>query len=401
MSAFEYLAIDTQGRKVTGTLDADARNAAVSQLRNKGLTPVRVGPLTRTQITERPTGSKLTRRGAEDFCRELSNLLSAGISMSRALGILCRQTSRRGAGVIRSIHDKVTGGSTLADAMRQNTGSFTHVETAMVRAGESGGFLDVVLGQIADFQSRERDLGGRIKNALAYPMVLATVATGVMVLMLTYFIPKFSVMFNGLGGKLPALTRGIVAASDLLLHRGLFVLAVILVAVMVIRRSLKSPSGRLRMERLLLVLPGVGLVVSRLALVRFSRMLGTLLAAGVPMVSSLRVAAEALGNQELSQTMHKSIEEVVRGRSLARSLESCGRLFPLSVIETLAVAEEAGRLDKELIRLAGVYEQELDRQLRLLVSLAEPAMLFIMATLVGTIVIGMMLPIFSMQELIK
>jgi type II secretory pathway component PulF len=271
----------------------------------------------------------------------------------------------------------------------------------MVRAGEAGGFLDVVLAQIADFQARERDLGGRIKNALAYPAVLAVVATGVMVVMLTYFIPKFSTMFEDMGGSLPALTRWIVAASDLLIHRGLYLLAGLIVAIMLIRRGIKSPGGRMRVERLMLRMPGIGLVVSRLALVRFSRMLGTLLAAGVPLVASLRVAAEALGNQVLSQAMHTAIEDVVRGRSLARSLQGCGQLFPLSVTETLAVAEEAGRLDKELIRLAGVYEFELDRQLRLMVALAEPAMLFVMAGLVGTIVIGMLLPIFSMQELIK
>ena len=142
-------------------------------------------------------------------------------------------------------------------------------------------------------------------------------------------------------------------------------------------------------------------VMSRLALVRFSRMLGTLLAAGVPLVASLRVASEALGNRVLSNAMTTAIEDVVRGRSLARSLQSCGRLFPLSVIETLAVAEEAGRLDKELIRLAEVHEHELDRQLRTLVAMVEPLMLMVMAGLVGTIVIGMLLPIFSLQELIR
>ncbi len=401
MSAFEYLAIDSQGRKVSGTLDAEARSVAVRLLRDRGLSPVRLG-LTQTRgATERPSAAKLTKRGAEDFCRELSNLLAAGIPMSRALGIICRQSKRRGAAVLRAIHDSVTGGATLAQAMSQSGGSFSHVQTAMVRAGEAGGFLDVVLAQIADFQSRERDLTGRVKSALAYPAVLALVSLVVMIYLLVYFIPKFTIMFNDLGGTLPVLTRGIVATSDLLIHRGPYLLAAIIAAFFILRRVAKSPAGRLRMEHLLLRTPGFGLVVSRLALVRFSRMLGTLLAAGVPLVASLRVAHEALGNQVLGDAMRTAIDDVTRGRSLARSLQSCGQLFPLAVVETLAVAEEAGRLEKELIRLAGVYENELERQMRTLVTLAEPVLLFVMAGLVGTVVIGMLLPIFTLQELIK
>ncbi len=400
MSAFEYLAVDSQGRRISGTLQAEARPLAVKELRQRGLSPVRLGEIESTASTHRSAGKRLSKRGAEDFCRELSNLLAAGIPMSRALAILCRESKRRGAGVLRAIHDDVTGGGTLAQAMN-HSGSFSQVQIAMVRAGEAGGFLDVVLAQIADFQSRERDLAGRVKSALAYPAVLATVSTGVMIYLLVYFIPKFTVMFADLGGTLPALTRGIVAVSDLLIHRGAYVVIALVLAALLMRRLAKSPGGRLRMERVLLRTPGLGLVVSRLALVRFSRMLGTLLAAGVPLVASLRVAREALGNEVLSDAMRIATEDVTRGRGLARSLQGCGQLFPLSVVETLAVAEEAGRLEKELIRLAGVYEFELERQMRTLVAMAEPLLLFVMAGLVGTVVIGMLLPIFTLQDLIK
>jgi len=155
------------------------------------------------------------------------------------------------------------------------------------------------------------------------------------------------------------------------------------------------------MERAILRLPGLGRVVAHFALVRFCRMLGTLLGAGVPLITALRVAREAIGNQALADTVTQAVTDVQRGSALSRSLAGCRQLFPLAVVEMVAVAEESGRLDKELVRVAGAYEAELDRRLRMLVALAEPALLFIMAAVVGAVVIGMLLPVFTLQDLIR
>ncbi len=401
MASFAYMAVDAQGRKVQGTLDAEARPAAARLLRQRGLTPVSLAAAESVRPAAVQGARGLSRRAAEDFCRELANLLAAGIAMSRALAILVRQARPAHVATLQAIHDEVAGGESLATALRHAGGSFSAVQTAMVQAGETGGFLDVVLAQIAEFQSRERDLRGRIRSALAYPAVLATVAAGVLVFLLTYFIPKFSTMFAELGGQLPALTQAVVAVSQMVIRHGP-VLAVLAVAgAMVFRHQMRRPAMRGRAQQALLACPGVGTVAARLALVRFTRMLGTLLGAGVGLVASLRVAREALGNPVLADAVGRGIDDVVGGRSLSGSLQACPQLFPPSVIATLAVAEEAGRLDQELLRLADVYDKELDRQLRLLVSLAEPLLLFLMAGLVGTVVIGMLLPIFSLQDLIR
>ena len=400
MTAFVYTAVDESGQKVQGRLTAAGRAAALQQLRGDGLTPVRVTAAEEGQRDEGRGGS-LSRRRTESFCRELGHLLAAGIPMSRALRILRRQSSGRSSGVLAAIHDDVTGGMQLAQAMARHPRSFTRVQAAMVQAGEEGGFLDVVLGQIADFQAHERDLRGRIRAALAYPAVLMTVATGVVIFLLWYFIPKFSAMFTAMGGRLPWLTRAIVAVSDAVVQHGLVVLLVLVTAVLVARWLLRTDAGRLAWQRAVLRLPVIGSILARLAMVRFCRMLGTLVAAGVPLVASLRVASQAIGNRVLHEAVAGSIGQVVKGGSLSRSLQSCPRLFPLAVIETLAVAEEAGRLDTELKRLADVHETELNRSLQLAVSLAEPLLLFVMAGLVGTLVIGMLLPIFSLQDLIR
>jgi len=271
----------------------------------------------------------------------------------------------------------------------------------MVRAGETGGFLDVVLGQIADFRTREADLKGKVKSAMIYPIILGVLAVAVLVFLLTFFIPRFSGIFKQFGGNLPGLTLWIIAASDVLKNYGLYVAGVVVALVVVVKRALTSDGGRRRFEATVLGTPILGKVNAHFALVRFARMLGTLVGAGVPLIASLRVAREAIGNQTLADTVLHAIEQVQRGQPLSKSLEGSDKLFPPSVIEMIAVAEETGRLDKELVRLAATYESDLDRQLRMLVAIAEPLMLFIMAGVIGTVVIGMLLPVFSMGDLIK
>jgi type II secretory pathway component PulF len=289
----------------------------------------------------------------------------------------------------------------LADALSLHPRAFSPIYVAMVRAGETGGFLDVVLEQIATFRSREDDLKGRVKAALIYPIILAVLAAAILAFLLTYFIPRFSVMFAEFGGSLPALTRHIVAVSEILVKYWLVLVLGIAAVVFAVQRMLADVQCRRTMEGLLLRAPLFGTGMARFALVRFCRMLGTLAGAGVPLIAALRVAKEAIGNQVLADTVSSAIESVQKGNPLARSLEGCRLLFPASVIEMVCVAEESGRLDQELVRLAGAYEAELDRHLKMMVALAEPLLLFVMAVLVGTVVIGMLLPIFNLQELIR
>jgi type II secretory pathway component PulF len=236
---------------------------------------------------------------------------------------------------------------------------------------------------------------------MVYPAVLAIMAVLVVVFLLTFFIPRFSGIFAEFGSKLPWLTQVIVGASKIILSYGWVVLVVLGAAALAIKRAATSEAGRRVIERMTLKVPALGAVIARFALVRFCRMLGTLIGAGVPLISALRVAKEALGNQTLADAVVYAVEEVQRGASLAKSLAACPQLFPASVVEMVTVAEETGRLDKELVRLAQNYETELDRRLRMLVALAEPALLVVMAALIGLIVVGMLLPILTLQDAFK
>jgi type II secretory pathway component PulF len=411
MSVFAYTALSKDGSRTSGTLTAESRAAAIAQMSRQGLSPVKIdeakdaaAAARKAKAASATTGpiGKVPAKAVESFTRELANLLAGGVPLSRAMSLLRREASNPAAKQLwNALYEDVVGGTALADALAKYPKNFSTVYVAMVRAGEAGGFLDVVLAQISDFRAREQDLKGKIKAAMVYPIVLAVLAVGVLIFLMSFFIPQFSGIFQQFGANLPALTLAIIAVSNVVKHYGLFVAIAIIIAVVAFKRAISTHAGKRRVEVTVLATPLLGQVVAQFALVRFTRMLGTLVGAGVPLIASLRVAREAIGNQTLADTVSSAIDEVQRGQALSKSLANNPRLFPASVVEMIAVAEETGRLDKELLRIATTYETDLDRQLRLLVSIGEPMMLFLMAGVIGTVVVGMLLPILNLQDVVK
>jgi len=271
----------------------------------------------------------------------------------------------------------------------------------MVEAGETGGFLDVVLAQIADFQAREKDLRGKVTAALVYPAILVVLALGVLIFLLVFFIPRFQEIFRGFNAELPLLTQMIIDTSNAVRGYGLFIAAVLAVAIFSLRTWFRSAKGRRSWEGFILRLPQLGPLLAVFAMARFCRMLGTLLSAGVPMINALNVARRSIGNQILVDAVSESIDRVKEGKPLGKSLARNRELFPGAIVEMISVAEESGRLDQELLRIANVTEGDLDRQLKNAVALIEPLLLFLIAAFIGTIFIGMVYPIFSLQDHIK
>ena len=403
MAVFNYTAVDGEGRRVTGSVAVETRAAAIEQITAKSLYPTAVEEAVAAGASRSPARRlKVSPASLDTFTRGLANLLAAGVPLNRGLRLLSGEVSQPAARRCwEAIYQDVVGGMSLADAMSRWPRTFPPVYVAMVRAGEAGGFLDKVLAQIADFRQRERDLKGRVTAALVYPAVLAGLAVVVLTFLLTFFIPRFHSVFEEFGGSLPWLTRAIVGTSQFFVAHWLVLLVLAAAVVVAVRRALATEPGRRLFERIVLRTPTAGSVVSRLALVRFCSMLGTLLGAGVPLLAALRTAAGAIGNQTLADTVALAVDEVQRGAPLAQSLGRCPQLFSPSVLEMVSVGEETGRLDKELVRLGDTFEKELDRRLRMLVALVEPILLFTMAGLIGTIVIGMLLPVFTLQELIR
>ncbi len=442
MALYQYRALQSDGRITEGELEAGGRQEALRQIEGRGLRPVRLkegsGPSNSSssgassrsgsRSSGRESGrdngrpkekdaasktaagksfqlggsGKITARMLENFTRLLSSLLAAGVPLGRALVILVKEASSPAAGAQwKKVHDLVVDGLSLADAMARSPETFPRVYTAMVEAGETGGFLDVVLAQIADFQAREKEMRSKVMTALMYPMILLFLALAVLVFLMVFFIPRFQTIFTGFGAKLPLLTQLIVSTSEFMRSYGLFAVVGLGIGGYMLRTWFLSEQGRRSWEGLILRSPVVGSLVAQFAMARFCRMLGTLLGAGVPLVNGLNVARRSIGNQILVDAVSNSIERVKEGKQLGPSLGDCRTLFSGSTLEMISVAEESGRLDAELVRIANVTESDLDRQLKTAVALAEPLMLFLIAGFIGTIFIGMVIPIFSLQDHIK
>jgi type II secretory pathway component PulF len=432
MPTFLYRALAADGKIAEGQIEAGGRAEAFRVIEGQRLRPISLKegingkskPLvTRPSLALTNTASstaasdapasepamkisfgsnKISGRVLENFTRLLSSLLAAGVPLSRALVILQKEAANPAAKAKwKEVHDLVVDGMSLADAMSKSSETFPKVYTAMVEAGETGGFLDVVLGQIADFQAREKEMRGKVMTALLYPAILFVLALGVLVFLLVFFIPRFQTLFSGFGASLPLLTQLIVGLSEIVRSYGLLVAVVAVIAVVLARTWIVSPVGRRTWEGLILRIPVIGNLVAQFAMSRFCRMLGTLLGAGVPLINGLNVARRSIGNQILVDAVSNSIDRVKEGKALGVSLAECRALFPGSVLEMISVAEESGKLDAELVRIANVTEGDLDRQLKTAVAMAEPLMLFFIAGFIGTIFIGMVIPIFTLQDHIK
>ena len=417
MPTFAYRALSSDGRMAEGQLDAPGRPDALRQMESLGLRPVSLAEKVAATATGKngsplPAGfgevsfkfesKRVSAKELENFTRLLSSLLSAGVPLSRALTILYREAAAPAARAKwKEVHDLVIDGMSLADAMAKSPDTFPRVYVAMVEAGEAGGFLDVVLAQIADFQMREKELKSKVTTAMVYPCILLVLALVVLTILLVFFIPKFQKVFSTVHGALPLITQLIIGVSHVVRSYGFFVATALVVAGLLVRTWFASEKGRRVWEGFVLQAPLVGPLVAQFAMARFCRMLGTLLGAGVPLVHGLNVARKSIGNQILVDAVSESIERVQQGGRLGQSLADCKQLFPGSVLEMVSVAEESGKLDAELVRIASVTEMDLDRHLKTAVAFAEPLMLFLIAGFIGIIFIGMLLPVFSLQDYIK
>ncbi|MGC9943751.1 MAG: type II secretion system F family protein [Verrucomicrobiota bacterium] len=418
MPTFSYRALRADGKVAEGVLDAPGRPDALRQIEMLGLRPVNVAERSPAKKKNGAAGSgnadgagkisfkfeskKVSGKELENFTRLLSSLLAAGVPLSRALVILQKEASSAASKTKwKEVHDSVVDGLSLADAMSRSPETFPRVYVAMVEAGEAGGFLDVVLAQIAEFQSREKELKAKVLTAMLYPCILLVLAIGVLIVLLTFFIPKFQTIFDNMHSSLPLITQIIIGASHIVRSYGLLVALALVGIGFLLRTWFVSEKGRRSWEGLILKTPLVGPLIAQFAMARFCRMLGTLIGAGVALVQSLNVSRRSIGNQILVDAVSQSIERVQQGGRLGQSLAECRSLFPGSVLEMISVAEESGKLDSELVRIAVSTENDLDRNLKTAVAFAEPLLLFLIASFIGTIFIGMLLPVLSMSSNIK
>jgi general secretion pathway protein F len=401
MPEFSYEAMASTGARAQGTLVAGSEREVMAMLDARGLFPVSIAakkPLATGKI-----GGRVGSRHLATFYSQLADLLHSGVPLLRSLDILERQGAKEALReVIREVRARVADGTSIADSMAQHPRVFDELAISMIRAGQEGGFLEDVLRRIANFTEHQEDLKAKVTGALAYPVFLAVVGFVVLNVLVIFFVPKFEPIFAKLAekGELPFLTEAIVGLSHVLQRYFVFVLAGGALAIYLFRRWARTESGRLQLDGLRLRLPGAGTIFLNLSLSRFTRILGTMLHNGIPILQALRIAKDSTGNKVLAEAISQAAENVKGGDSLAVPLGAC-KHFPRDVIEIVAVGEESNNLEKVLIDIAEGLEKRTSRQLELFVRLLEPVMLLVMAVVTLLIVAGMLLPVFKMSTVIS
>ncbi|HXX95040.1 MAG TPA: type II secretion system F family protein, partial [Planctomycetota bacterium] len=335
------------------------------------------------------------------FTRQLSDLLRAGVPINRALHTLASQTSNLTLSeTITEIEKEISTGQALHESLAKFPKVFSNLYVSMVRAGETGGFLEDVLRRLAIFIEKDEELKSRVMSALAYPILLIVIGTFAVVFLMVFFIPRFSEIFKKMGNNLPVPTQIVMTISYF--FRDNWILASLgLVALgFVWSRLIATVTGRHLVDRFKIRVALFGDIIKKNAISRFTRTLGTLLKSGVPILNALTISKEAMGNVILMEDIDEAAAGVKQGRSLAEIMR-LSRYFPPAVVDMIAVGEEGGNLDEVLVNIAESYDIQVERAVRVFISLFEPALLLVMATLVGFIVISMLLPVFSLSTMVK
>ncbi len=401
MPDFTFEALANTGVRNQGTLTAGSKHEVMSMLDARGLFPVRIDLVKTGGFAG--SSKKVKSRHMATFFAQLADLLRAGVSLLRALQILEKQGSNPALSeVLREVHVKVADGTTLADSMAAHPLAFNELAVSMVRAGEEGGFLEDVLERIAIFTEHQEDLKSKVMGAMAYPIFLGVTGVVILNVLVLFFVPQFEPIFKKLDekGELPFLTTMLIETSHFMLDYWWVVAVGSFLGFIAFRNWARSETGRTQLDAIRLKLPSAGTIYLNLALSRFTRILGTLLKNGIPILQSLRIAKDSTGNRVLSKAIDNAAENVTAGNSLAGPLGQC-KYIPRDVIEMVAVGEESNHLEKVLLDIADGLEKRTSRQLELFVRLLEPVMLLVMAAITLIVVAGLLLPVFKMSSAVS
>jgi type II secretory pathway component PulF len=401
MPEFTYEAVAVTGQRNQGSLTANNEREVMAMLDARGLYPLRIAAA--KTASHHRWGWKIGTRYTTAFYSQLADLLKSGVPLLRSLEILERQGSAPALKeIVREVRAKVADGTSLAEAMAMHPRAFSELAVSMVRAGQEGGFLEDVLKRIADFTENQEELKSKVIGALAYPVFLSIVGCVVLNVLVIFFVPKFEPIFKKLEekGELPMLTQALIGTSHFLQGvGGLLVLAAIIAGGTTFWYWSATPKGRLIVDSWRLRMPGAGTIYLHYALSRFTRILGTLLHNGIPILQSLRIAKDSTGNRVLADAIDKSADNITAGDTLAAPLAAC-KYLPRDVVEMIAVGEESNSLETVLVDIAIGLEKRTSRQLDLFVRLLEPMMLLVMAGITLLVVAGLLLPVFKMSSAI-
>lgn len=400
MPDFSYEALSATGQRSTGSLAANTEREAMMLLDSRGLMPLKIS---QAKAASAGSKTKVKNKVLTPFYAQLADLLLSGVPLLRSLEVLQRQTSNPAfAEVLADVRTQVADGTSLADAMGRYPRVFNELAVSMISAGQEGGFLEDVLKRIADFNEQQDELKSKVVGAMAYPVFLAIAGFAVLNILVIFFVPQFETLFAKLKekGELPVLTVYLLALSHFMQSYWWLLFGGLAGAYFAFSRWTSSDAGRRTVDRVKIRLPVGGRIFLNLAIARFTRILGTLLRNGIPILNALKIAKDSTGNRVLADAVEQSAENITAGDKLAKPMQA-NPYFPRDVVEMVSVAEESNTLDTVLIDIAGGLEKRTARQLELFVRLLEPIMLMVMAVAVLLVVAGLLMPIFKMGSAVN
>ncbi len=400
MPVYKYKAIDETGRTVQGIVDAESPKGATDKLKRQGvflssLNEVRQG---KARSFNPFRGVKISELAITT--RQFSTLISAGLPLEASLNALSEQTEDARLGeILTQVKDRVSEGSSLANALNEHRSVFSDLYINIVRAGEASGTLDIVLLRLADFLEKQAALTSKVKSALIYPIFMFFIGGGVLFFTMTYVIPRIAKIFEDSQKALPVMTVILIKVSGFFSNNILLLLILLPVLFLLAYRFNKTDRGRMFFDRVSLKLPVFGKINSMVVISRFTRTLGTLLASGIPLLDALKIGEAVLDNKVYSKTLEEVRSDVREGTSLAKPLRDSG-VFPPLVTRMIAVGEQTGEMEEMLTKVADIYDQQVETMVSTLTSLLEPVMILIIGAVMGFIVFAVLLPIFNLTSTI-
>ena len=408
MPVYEYTALDGSGKSVNGIIDADSPVAARQRLRGSGIFPVdvketssrprdlRSGPVSVSALLKRIKPGEVSVA-----TRQLSILLGAGVPLVASLEALISQiTNSLLKKSMAQIKESVNEGNSLAYALSSHPRIFSNVYVNMVRAGEASGSLDVVLERLADLGEHQQALRGRFKAALAYPVFMFFIGTLVLFFLITFVVPNITQIFSEMHQTLPIPTVVLISLSNFLKSFWWLILLAATAGIVIIRQLKNTPRGRYVWDEVKLRIPVLGPINNKMAVARFGRTLGSLLKAGVPLISALQIVRNIVDNVIIADVIDNTVDEIQAGKSLASPLAQ-SRWFPSIVVQMISVGEQSGELEAMLSKIADTYDRDVESQIMAMTSMLEPVMILVMGLIVGFIVVSILLPIFEMNQMIR
>lgn len=403
MPAYVYKASTLEGKIVEGTMEAADGGAVSLKLQDMGLLPVQVGVSSQRTALSREIEwpwkrRKVRRKDLLVFTQEIHTLVKAGLPLDRSLAVLAQLAESPAlSDVIQDVLREIKEGRSLSEGMGKHPEVFPRIYASMVKAGEAGGVLEEILGRLATFLETSENLRSYMVGALIYPALLSIVGVASVTILTLFVVPRFSAIFRDMGLPLPLPMAILKGVSDLLTGYWWLMLVVAVAVAVYLRRFRSGSEGRLQWDRMVLRLPLLGLVIQKIEVARFARTLGTLLHSGVPLLQAMTIVREIVSNQGIATMIEPIRNGIKKGEGISQPMKQSG-VFPPLAMHLVEVGEESGKLDAMLIQVADVYDNEVRKSVKNLLAFFEPALILVMGLIIGTIVVSMLLAIFSIND---